>query len=69
MPSEGAGGGATRALWVCNSVPTHMQIHLSEIWKQKYEDWLEVEVFSSPHDWDKVLQTPGAFMDIKAMEF
>ena len=45
------------------------QIHLSEIWKKKYEDWLEVEVFSSPHDWDKVLSSPAAALELKAMEF
>ena len=46
-----------------------MQIHLSEIWKKKYEDWLEVEVFSCPHDWDKVLSSPHACLELKAMEF
>lgn len=45
------------------------QIQLSEIWKKKYEEWLEVEVFSSPHDWDKVLSSPTAFLELKAMEF
>lgn len=45
------------------------QVQLSEIWKKKYEEWLEVEVFSNPHDWDKILLSPGAFMEVKAMEF
>ena len=46
-----------------------LQIELSDIWKKKYEQWLEVEVYSSPHDWDTVLQSPQAFMELKAMEF
>lgn len=45
------------------------EIQLSDIWKKKYEEWLEIEVFSAPHDWDKVLSSPHASMEIKAMEF
>lgn len=44
------------------------QVHLSEAWKQKYEEWIEVEVFQMPRDWDSILQSPTAFMEAKAME-
>jgi len=42
---------------------------LNEVWKKKYEDWLEVEVFGEPHDWDSILSSTSAFMDVKTMEF
>lgn len=44
------------------------EVQLSEIWKQKYEEWVEVEVFMMPQDWDKILQSPAAFLEAKAME-
>lgn len=46
-----------------------LQIHLSDIWKKKYKEWLEVEVFSCPHDWDSILSSPAVSMEIKSMEF
>ena len=49
--------------------PLYLQVKLNEVWKKKYEDWLEIEVFSRPHDWDSILSSTSAFMDVKAMEF
>lgn len=43
-------------------------IELNEIWKEKYEEWLEVEVFGEPKDWDKIIKSPQHF-DLKPMEF
>ena len=49
---------------------THtLQVQLNEMWKKKYEDWLEVEVFTNPHNWDTALSSSAVFMDVKAMEF
>ena len=45
-----------------------LQVELSDIWKSKYEEWLEVEVFSNPRDWDAIIASPTAFMECKAME-
>lgn len=44
------------------------QVQLNEIWKEKYEEWLEVEVFGEPKDWDSILKNPNHF-DTKPMEF
>lgn len=43
-------------------------MELSDIWKAKYEEWLEVEVFSNPRDWDTIISSPTAFLECKAME-
>ncbi len=43
-------------------------IELSDIWKEKCEKWVEVEVFLMPRDWDTVLHSPTAFLETKAME-
>ena len=45
------------------------QVKLNAVWKKKYEDWLEVEVFGKPHDWDSLLSSTSAYMDVKTMEF
>ena len=44
------------------------EVELSELWKSKYEEWVEVEVFLKPRDWDKVLQSPMAPLDTKPLE-
>ncbi|XP_064397800.1 striatin-interacting proteins 2-like [Halichondria panicea] len=44
------------------------KMELSDIWKAKYEEWLEVEVFSNPRDWDTIISSPTAFLECKAME-
>jgi len=44
------------------------ELELSEVWKTKYEEWMEVEVFMMPRDWDKVLQSPAAFLETKPLE-
>lgn len=43
-------------------------VPLSEAWKEKYEEWLEVEVFQMPRDWDKVLESPSYHMEVKPMD-
>ena len=43
-------------------------VHLNDIWKEKYEEWLEVEVFGEPKDWDTIIKSPHYF-DVKPMEF
>lgn len=53
----------------CNPLSVLGQdVELSEIWKENYEKWVEVEVFLMPRDWDKVLHSPTAFLEAKAME-
>ena len=32
------------------------QVKLNEVWKN-YGDWLEVEVFGKPHDWNSLLSS------------
>lgn len=41
---------------------------LSESWKEKYEEWLEVEVFQMPRDWDLFLESPANYLDAKPMD-
>lgn len=43
-------------------------VPLSETWKEKYEEWLEVEVFQMPRDWDHFLESPEHLMDAKPMD-
>lgn len=43
-------------------------VPLSEAWKEKYEEWLEVEVFQMPRDWDKILESPSHHMEVKPMD-
>ena len=43
-------------------------VELSEAWKEKYEEWLEVEVFRMPRDWDKLLESPAHHLEAKPME-
>ena len=44
------------------------EVELSDTWKKKYEEWVEVEVFLMPKNWDRILQSPSAFLEAKAME-
>ena len=44
------------------------EVELSELWKSKYEEWVEVEVFLKPRDWDQVLQSSTAPLDTKPLE-
>lgn len=46
-----------------------VQVHLSDIWKEKYEEWLDIEVFQMPRDWDKILRSPSAYLEVKAMDY
>lgn len=43
-------------------------VPLSKEWKEKYEEWVEVEVFQKPMDWDNFLQSPTKFLDAKPMD-
>ena len=43
-------------------------VELSEAWKDKYEEWLEVEVFAMPRDWDKFLASPTYHLEAKPMD-
>ena len=43
-------------------------VELSETWKRKYKEWVEVEVFQMPRDWDKVLESVSHRLDAKPME-
>ena len=43
-------------------------VPLSETWKEKYEEWLEVEVFQMPRDWDMFLESPAHYLDAKPMD-
>ncbi len=53
----------------CNPLSVLGQnVELSDIWKENYEKWVDVEVFLMPRDWDKVLHSPNAFLEAKAME-
>ena len=45
------------------------EVHLNDIWKEKYEEWLDVEVFGEPKDWDKILKSHLCYFDLKPMEF
>ena len=45
---------------------SHME--LSESWKEKYEEWVEVEVFQIPRDWDKFLESPSYHLEAKPMD-
>ena len=74
MPGGSGQGGATSKMegFEPNEV-NYLQllgedVHLNEIWKEKYEEWLEVEVFGKPKDWDKIIKSPHYF-DVKPMEF
>ena len=33
-------------------------VELSHNWKETYQEWLEVEVFQYPKDWDSILHSP-----------
>jgi hypothetical protein len=43
-------------------------VPLSEAWKEKYEEWLEVEVFQMPRDWDTFLESPMHHLEAKPMD-
>ena len=43
-------------------------VQLSEAWKEKYEEWLEVEVFQMPRDWDSLLESPLHHLEAKPMD-
>lgn len=43
-------------------------VALSKTWKEKYEEWLEVEVFQMPRDWDKLLESPTHHLEAKPMD-
>ncbi|CAI8001053.1 Striatin-interacting protein 1 homolog [Geodia barretti] len=43
-------------------------VPLSKAWKEKYEEWVEVEVFQMPRDWDKFLESPTHYMEAKPMD-
>ncbi len=44
------------------------QTELSKEWKENYEQWLEVEVFQHPIDWDNFLDSPTRHLDIKPLD-
>ena len=43
-------------------------VPLSQAWKEKYEEWLEVEVFQMPRDWDTFLESPMHHLEAKPMD-
>lgn len=43
-------------------------VPLSQSWKEKYEEWVEVEVFQMPRDWDKFLESPSNYLEAKPMD-
>ena len=43
-------------------------VPLSEAWKEKYEEWVEVEVFQQPRDWDSFLGSPAQYLEAKPMD-
>ena len=43
-------------------------VELSHNWKETYQEWLEVEVFQYPKDWDSILHSPTAPLDAKPLE-
>lgn len=43
-------------------------VELSSNWKDTYQEWLEVEVFRHPTDWDNLLKSPTAHLDAKPLE-
>ena len=45
-----------------------VQMEVSDIWKSKYEEWLEMEVFSNLRDWDAIISSPTAFLECKAIK-
>ena len=44
-------------------------VALSKSFTEHYEEWVELEVFLMPKDWDRVLQTPSAYMELKLVDF
>ena len=42
---------------------------LSKSFTEHYEEWVELEVFLMPKDWDRVLKTPSAYMELKLVDF
>ena len=42
---------------------------LSRSFVEHYEEWVELEVFLKPKDWDRVLEMPSAFMELKLVDF
>ena len=43
-------------------------VELSSNWKETYQEWLEVEVFQHPTNWDNLLQSPTAHLDAIPLE-
>ena len=44
-------------------------VPLSQTWKEKWEEWVEIEVFQMPRDWDKLLESPDHYLEAKPMDF
>lgn len=42
---------------------------LSKSFAEHYEEWVELEVFLMPKDWDRVLKMSSAFMELKLVDF
>ena len=43
-------------------------VELSQAWKDTYEQWMEVEVFQHPIDWDSLTKAPFSHIDTKPLE-
>jgi hypothetical protein len=43
-------------------------IELSQVWKDNYEKWLEVEVFKHQTNWDEVLLSSCSFINVKPLD-
>lgn len=43
-------------------------VELSKQWKDNYENWVEVEVFKHPVNWDNFLRSPTKHIDIKPLD-
>ena len=65
---DGASSSAFEALDLNYLELLGQEVPLNEIWKEKYEEWIEVEVFSQTRDWDEMIKSP-LYFDLKPMEF
>lgn len=59
--NEGGGGGQVEML--------EKEVELSKNFMEHYEEWVDLEVFLMPKDWDNVLKMPSAFMELKLVDF
>ena len=44
------------------------EVTLSKGFLEHYEEWVELEVFRMPKDWENVLKMPSAFMELKLID-